>query len=82
MHRSEDRPCIAARPRPPILIILIKGNPLYPHRAQDLSSGRGKGGEDGSTAHYRRDFTLKSALSLHLQVLDYGSPIVYNFKYL
>ena len=79
MHRSEDRPCIAARPRPPILIILIKGNPLYPHRAQDLSSGRGIGGEDGSTTHYRRDSISESTLSLHLQVLDYGSPIVYKF---
>ena len=73
---SEDRPCIAARPRPPIFdFYYFRGIP-FSHTEIKIISGRGKGGEEGTTAHYRCDSISESTLSLHLQVLDYGSPII------
>ena len=61
---------------PQFLIFTILGESPFPTQRSKFISGRGKGGEEGTTAHYRSDSDIESTLSLHLQVLDYGSPII------
>ena len=63
---------------PHFKILILRGIP-FSHTEIEIISGRGKRGEDGATAHYRCDSDSESALSLHLQVLDYGSLIINIF---